>query len=218
MRFSKLCAAIACVFLVASAQGTVVEKKAIGTYAAKLRKELIHVYKMSEEGEQYREILLRRMSLDFNNDGLNDLALGDSFHEGNAGLFWEIFLGQPSGDCRYLGRLFYTPQAFNLQPLESGRSRFYAFHHMGEDDAMIEEYIISASGIVRFKSRQMKPNTNEADKEECGRLFRTGLKENGEENCYLHAFLGNKNIPWVKVHCRTPADFPVILWLISKLG
>jgi hypothetical protein len=143
------------------------------------------------------------MIADFNNDGLDDMAIGDSFHEGNAGLFWQVFLGQLEGGYRFLGKLFFHPESFKLEPLEGGRVHFYAYHHMGWDEGLIQEYIISASGIDQFRSRPVKTETNEADKEEFGRLFRTVLKNNSrEEHCYLREFLNNIDTSWIKTPDR----------------
>jgi hypothetical protein len=68
-----------------------------------------------------RTVLLR-IRADFDNDGIQDLALSDSSTWGNAGGQWLLFRGQRDHRYLYWGTLFFSPGVAALHPVGRGTS------------------------------------------------------------------------------------------------
>ena len=76
-----------------------------------------------------RTVLLR-IRADFDNDGVDDLALSDSSTWGNAGGQWLLFRGQPDQSYVYWGTLFFSPGAAALRPQAPGTSEMALYVRM----------------------------------------------------------------------------------------
>ena len=91
---------------------------------------------------------------DFDNDGILDLAVSESpeLLWGNAGGFWEVYLGQPGGGYKKLDDFFFHPSAINIQPVRPGESKVTIYHRESASYGELIEYSLSLAGIKENNS------------------------------------------------------------------
>ena len=172
-------------------------------YAQKLNKELFNVYHFKGFEQRYLDLLLVRINFDINNDGLNDIAIASSFEEGNAGFFWDIYLGEKTGTYRHIEPVFFHPDAFAIHPKDKNQTELFTYHRMGADEGYLEKYNIYNSGIKLEKSETIHVNANMEDKKKYDELFNNN-KSNKPlvENCYLHEYLEKRTCKWMQGYYR----------------
>ncbi len=86
-----------------------------------------------------RTVLLR-IRADFDNDGVDDLALSDSSTWGNAGGQWLLFRGQRDGSYVYWGTLFFAPGAAALRPVGRGEAELALYVRMSVSRGVVHVY------------------------------------------------------------------------------
>src|SRR6266478_6649646 len=91
-----------------------------------------------------RTVLLR-IRADFDNDGVDDLALSDSSTWGNAGGQWLLFRGQRGGNYVYWGTLFFAPGTAALRA--GGELVLYV--RTSALRGALETYRLTTAGIAR---------------------------------------------------------------------
>jgi hypothetical protein len=96
-----------------------------------------------------RTVLLR-IRADFDNDGIEDLALSDSSTWGNAGGQWLLFRGQRDHRYRYWGTLFFSPGVAALRPLNRGRSEITLYMRTSASQGTLQVYGMTEAGITRL--------------------------------------------------------------------
>lgn len=96
-----------------------------------------------------RTVLLR-IRADFDNDGVDDLALSDSSTWGNAGGQWLLFRGQHDGSYVYWGTLFFAPGAAALRPIGRGESELALYVRMSVSRGTIQMYRLTGAEIIRL--------------------------------------------------------------------
>jgi hypothetical protein len=149
------------------------------------------------EIEDYSNRILVKIILDFNNDGIDDIAISDTYTWGNAGGDWDIYLGKKDGKYEYFDVLFFHPLAFKVHPQKYGTSTMIIYRRAGGGEGDLIEYSISNSGIKEVKSRIMKPdNESEADYVEYWKLFGDLYKNPKSTCCRLSEYLKDKNCKW----------------------
>jgi hypothetical protein len=95
-----------------------------------------------------RTVLLR-IRADFDNDGIDDLALSESSTWGNAGGQWLLFRGQPDRGYVYLGTLFFSPGAAALRPLARGTSELALYVRTSAARGAVQVYRVTGAALSR---------------------------------------------------------------------
>jgi hypothetical protein len=96
-----------------------------------------------------RTVLLR-IRADFDNDGIQDLALSDSSTWGNAGGQWLLFRGQRDHRYLYWGTLFFSPGAAALHPVGRGTSEMALYVRTSVSQGALQVYAMTGAGISRI--------------------------------------------------------------------
>lgn len=95
-----------------------------------------------------RTVLLR-IRADFDNDGIDDLALSESSTWGNAGGQWLLFRGQPDRGYVYWGTLFFSPGAATLRPLARGTSELALYVRTSAARGAVQVYRVTGAALSR---------------------------------------------------------------------
>ncbi len=95
-----------------------------------------------------RTVLLR-IRADFDNDGVEDLALSDSSTWGNAGGQWLLFRGQPDGSWLYWGTLFFSPGVVALRPLARGTAEMAFYVRTSVSRGTVQVYRVTSAELSR---------------------------------------------------------------------
>ncbi len=95
-----------------------------------------------------RTVLLR-IRADFDNDGIEDLALSDSSTWGNAGGQWLLFRGQPDHRYMYWGTLLFSPGLATLRPLARGTSEMALYVRTSVSQGTLQVYRMTGAGVIR---------------------------------------------------------------------
>jgi hypothetical protein len=119
-----------------------------------------------------RTVLLR-IRADFDNDGVDDLALSDSSTWGNAGGQWLLFRGQPDGSYAYWGTLFFSPGAATVRPLAPGTAEMALYVRTGVSRGTLQMYRVTSAGISRVSEHSLDLE-RPADRERYDALPRSG--------------------------------------------
>jgi hypothetical protein len=98
-----------------------------------------------------RTVLLR-IRADFDNDGVDDLALSDSSTWGNAGGQWLLFRGQRDGSYVYWGTLFFAPGAAALRPVGRGEAELALYVRMSASRGVVHVYRLTSAEITRLSA------------------------------------------------------------------
>jgi hypothetical protein len=98
-----------------------------------------------------RTVLLR-IRADFDNDGVDDLALSDSSTWGNAGGQWLLFRGQRDGSYVYWGTLFFAPGAAALRPVGRGEAKLALYVRMSASRGVVHVYRLTSAEITRLSA------------------------------------------------------------------
>jgi hypothetical protein len=98
-----------------------------------------------------RTVLLR-IRADFDNDGVDDLALSDSSTWGNAGGQWLLFRGQRDGSYVYWGTLFFAPGAAALRPVGHGEAELALYVRMSASRGAVHVYRLTSAEITRLST------------------------------------------------------------------
>ena len=96
-----------------------------------------------------RTVVLR-IRADFDNDGVDDLALSDSSTWGNAGGQWLLFRGQRDGSYVYWGTLFFAAGAAALRPIGRGESEPALYVRMSVSRGTVQMYRLTGAEIIRL--------------------------------------------------------------------
>jgi hypothetical protein len=152
--------------------------------------------KLAEEVKIYpqmkvEEIRLVRILHDFNNDEVDDVALVSSLSWGNAGVYWEIFLGGEDGGYIRLGSLFFHPLAISIQPVAEGISEIVTYSRLGAKAGDWETYRISREGIQRVVFQR-----SQYDEKQGQYLFGHLTKESLAQFCMLSVYLADPSCEW----------------------
>jgi len=119
-----------------------------------------------------RTVLLR-IRADFDNDGVDDLALSDSSTWGNAGGQWLLFRGQPDQSYVYWGTLFFSPGAAVLRPQAPGTSEMAFYVRMSVSRGTLQVYRMTSDAISRVNERSLDLERS-SDRERYEALLRSG--------------------------------------------
>jgi hypothetical protein len=119
--------------------------------------------------EPERAVLLR-LRLDFNNDGIMDLAVSEGSIRGQAGGPWLIFLGDRDGRYTYAGELFFYPTTFAVRPVTPGTAEVTTFERMSASGGRVAIYRISQAGITLIREYALE-DVPGADRERYRALF-----------------------------------------------
>lgn len=95
-----------------------------------------------------RTVLLR-IRADFDNDGIDDLALSESSTWGNAGGQWLLFRGQPDRSFVYWETLFFSSGAAALRPTTPGAGELLLYVRSSATRGTALTYRITAAAIER---------------------------------------------------------------------
>lgn len=109
-----------------------------------------------------------RLTADFNSDGLEDVAVSDSYLCGAHACYWEIYLGLGNGTFSYFSTLWFNNYAIEIDSVSKGISKIYIYDNAGGGKGDIIEYDLSSSkGIKKISQKRIYPETfpeNEDDK------------------------------------------------------
>ena len=152
--------------------------------------------KLAEEVKIYplrkvEDIRLVKILHDFNNDDVDDVALVSSLSWGNAGAYWEIFLGSEEEDYIRLGELFFHPLAISIQPVAEGISEIVTYHRLGAEEGNWYTYRLSREGIQTVALRR-----SGYDEKQGQRLFGHLTKESLAQFCILSVYLADPTCEW----------------------
>jgi hypothetical protein len=168
----------------------------IKLHAVKKNKEFLEIY-FKKDDKSYQDILLIRIVSDINNDGLNDIAIGNSFEVGNAGINWEIYLGQKDGTYRILGKLLFHPLAFFINRIGENQTEYFAYNHISAEKGYLTKFIISNEEIKEETRKIIYPTTKPKDGEMFNELFNAkGSNIPSPENCFLHEYIEKGSCKW----------------------
>src|ERR1700682_5108028 len=95
-----------------------------------------------------RTVLLR-IRVDFDGDGISDLALSDSSTWGNAGGQWLLLRGQPDQSYVYWGTLFFRPGAAVLHQQAPGTSELALYVRMSVSRGHTDVYRMTSDAVTR---------------------------------------------------------------------
>lgn len=139
---------------------------------------LIPLEKIPEEPGRSRERY--RLVADFNNDGIDDVALSyDTSMFGNAGGHFFLYLGKADGTYREIGSFFAHPLAINLKKTIKGEGTITTYAHSNAGSGYIVEERITSAGIFVVNRKLIQPGDAGVpeDKKLYGDLFGTaGMK------------------------------------------
>jgi hypothetical protein len=119
-----------------------------------------------------RTVLLR-IRADFDNDGVDDLALSDSSTWGNAGGQWLLFRGQPDQSYVYWGTLFFSPGAAALRPLAPGTSEMALYVRMSVSHGTVQVYRMTSDAITPVSEGSLDLEQS-SDRDRYEALLRSG--------------------------------------------
>jgi hypothetical protein len=97
---------------------------------------------------------LIRITRDYNNDGLEDIALGFDEACGNKTCWFELFLRTRDGRYKHVGGLGGLPFAYRLVPLSAGKARWETCAATG-DEVGFSALAISMDGVVDLPGRSL---------------------------------------------------------------
>ncbi len=121
-----------------------------------------------------RTVLLR-VRADFDNDGVDDLALSDSSTWGNAGGQWLLFRGRPDRSYDYWGTLFFTTGAAVVRPRARGTSEVALYVRTSVSRGTVEVYRVTSAGISRVSEAALDLD-RPSDRERYDALLRSGRR------------------------------------------
>lgn len=150
----------------------------------------------------FAERHLLKIVHDFNNDGIDDIAISDSFLWGTAGGPWRIYLGLGKGKYSYLDDLFFDSDAIAFLPKRTGCAEIIVYIRNGGGKGDLIHYLISRKGIKKDASKTIYLNsdTKNADYKEYMTLFGRLSKSPIAVWCLLADYLENPNCPWKADH------------------
>ena len=163
-------------------------------FAKRIEKEIKEIYVT----RSIEKIRLVRIVLDFDNDGFDDVALASSLYWGNAGAYWEVYIGNKARKFIFLDRLFFHPLAVSIQPIKKGKTRIVTYHRLGAHEGNLIEYNLSSTGIntVGIKRMSFGDDKSKANRKEMRDLFGHLHKASLAEFSLLPHYLEDKNCVW----------------------
>jgi len=149
--------------------------------------------------------ILVKIVRDFNNDGIGDIAISDTYDWGNAGGDWDIFLGTKNKQYKYLGDLGFHPDAIAFKPIEREASQITVYIHTSAGGGDLIHYRLSSKGIREIKRKSLVlDNADDAKEfEKYDQLFANVNKNPISVWCKLSDYLRDKNCRW------QPGYFPI---------
>ena len=164
----------------------------IAQYAKQIEKDLKEIYVSSTP----KDIRFVKGILDFNNDGLDDIALTSSLLWGNAGTDWEIYLGNEVGNYTYFGNIFFHPLGISVEPLKKGTAKIFVYRRLGASEGYLSEFHLTRAGTNTVATKHIGPGGATGLKE-LDRIFGYLDKAYFAEFCKLSDYLADKNCDWV---------------------
>ncbi len=131
--------------------------------------------------EPERTVLLR-LRLDFDNDGIADLAVSEGSIWGQAGGPWLIFLGGRDGRYTYVGELFFYPTTLAIRPVSPGVAEVTTFERTSASGGHLVVSRISRAVITPLRE-EILHDVQGADRDRYRALFPTVRPE--AESCRL---------------------------------
>ncbi len=117
---------------------------------------MIPLEKIPEEPWRSRERY--RLVADFNNDGIDDVALSyDTSMFGNAGGQFFLYLGKGDGTYREIGSFFAHPLAINLKKTITGEGTVTTYARSNAGSGFIVEERITSVGIFMVNRKLIQP-------------------------------------------------------------
>ncbi len=171
----------------------------VADYAMKVGREFTPA-KDSLHAEVLKNIRLVRFIADFDSDGIEDIAVSDTYNGawGNAGGEWQIYLRKRNGKyVHFKETIFFHPLAINIEKIKKGLSKItiYGRHNASEGDLIV--YHMTSKGMRTVKCKTIKPVENKADEDDYQQLFGRLYKEQISEVCMLADYL-KYNCNWRK--------------------
>ena len=66
-----------------------------------------------------------KITADFNCDGINDIAISDSYLCGAHACSWDIYLGLKEEEYKYFSKLWFNNYAIRIDSIDNGKSKIY---------------------------------------------------------------------------------------------
>jgi hypothetical protein len=164
----------------------------ITPYAKQIEKDIKEIY----TNYTLADIRFVKGILDFNNDGLDDIALTSSLLWGNAGTDWEIYLGNEVGNYTYFMNLFFHPLGISVEPLKKGTAKIFIYRRLGAGEGYLSEFHLSRTGTNTVATKRIGLGGATGLKE-LDRIFGYLDKEYFAEFCKLSDYLADKNCDWM---------------------
>lgn len=164
----------------------------IARYAKRIEKDLKEIY----INHTSKDIRFVKGILDFNNDGLDDIAVTSSLLWGNAGTDWEIYLGNEVGNYTYFGNLFFHPLGISVEPIKKGTAKIFAYYRLSADEGRLSEFYFSREGTNTVATKRIYPHSKTGRKE-LDHIFGYLDKTYFAEFCKFSDYLDDKNCDWV---------------------
>jgi hypothetical protein len=155
-------------------------------------------YRDTSSIDHFNKMVLIKIVRDFNNDGINDIAVSETSEWGNAGGEWDIYLGQADGHYKYLDQMIFHADGIAFLPLCQGISEVVTYIHGGAEEGDLVHYYLSDKGVSKISGRRIVFN-NPKDAEEYAKynqLFGNAYKRPMSVCCRLSEYLRNKNCNW----------------------
>jgi hypothetical protein len=138
-----------------------------------------------------------RLVLDFNNDGLVDIALSDSYLWGNAGGYWEFFLQNDNRKYHCIGYVMLHPSAFRIEPVRAGVSRLTVYIHNDAGSGDLNTYEICSDSITFISTLLLHTGDDHpAGEKEYQRLFGYLRAKPLCEYITVYGYLRDPTLPW----------------------
>ena len=98
-----------------------------------------------------------RITIDFNSDGISDLAISTALNLfGNAGGMFTFYLGNTNGEYNKVGSVFMHALAANLRPVHDGEGLLTVYVRDGGPGGDLISYSVTQTGIVERSSRYIR--------------------------------------------------------------
>ena len=108
--------------------------------------------------EPNRSLERYRIVDDFNNDGIEDVALSYEINMfGNAGGHFSLYLGKSGGGFRAVGYFFAHPSAINLQKSKKGEGIITTYARSNAGSGYLIGERITSAGIFMLHKKLIQP-------------------------------------------------------------
>jgi hypothetical protein len=135
---------------------------------------------------------LMRMVLDFNNDGLEDMAVSDSSRLNGSCVNWKLYLRTREQKYAYRGSLLLDMARVCIEPLNKGMTRISTCGRDADGGYRYYEYRLTERRLRRTRSEKVLPSDRRI--RTFGSAFNIYKKQ--LDVCYLSDFLKTRNCLW----------------------